>query len=62
MESKDPIYINTEDIMIDGEQMTEAKLHEIIEDAMEHFYKSKGIKVNRMPFESTEPSNPQQNA
>ena len=61
MESEDPIYVETKDIIIDGEQMTEERLHEIIEDAMEQFYKSKGLKFNRMPFESTEPSNPQEN-
>ena len=61
MESEDPIYVETKDIIIDGEQMTDEKLHEIIEDTMELFYKSKGLEFNRMPFESIEPSNPQEN-
>ena len=61
MESEDPKYVDTKDIIIDGEQMTDEKLHEIIEDVMEHFYKSKGLEFNRMPFDSTEPSNPQEN-
>lgn len=49
-------YIDTKDIILDGEQMTDEKLHEIIEDAMEHFYKSKGIKVNRMPYVEDQPT------
>ena len=49
-------YIDTKDIIIDGEQMTEAKLHEIIEDAMEHFYKSRGLEFNRMPYIEDEPT------
>ena len=54
MVSKDPIYVDAKDIFIDGEQMTDEKLHEIAEDAVAYMYKLKGWEFKRMPYESTD--------
>jgi hypothetical protein len=54
--SKKTVYIDAKDIIIDGEQMTDEKLHEIAEDAMESFYKSKGLDFKRMPYVEDQPT------
>jgi hypothetical protein len=54
--AKKPIYVDAKDIIIDGQRMTDENLHEIAEDVMEHFYESKGLEFNRMPYVKDEPT------
>ncbi len=54
--NKKKIYVETKDIIIDGEQMTDEKLHEFTEDAVKELYKLKGWEFNRMPYIEDEPT------